>query len=152
MTDKNLTTTGKQDYFARLRADGLTVKEAAKQVGFHEKYGYAVERKLQEGNLTHPKTRKLASNALQNFLQGKAFGDIKDVPASVTMSAVKEVYDRVHPKTNINVSTVTKVNVDNRVTLDQFKDKARSARDITLDMPKAKESNLEAPEDDMGDK
>lgn len=111
-----LITKPKQDYLYKLIQDNTPLTECAKLTGYHIKHVRRLNKMFRESNLTHPKTRKSAFTALDNILKGKAFGDIENIPASVTMSAVKEVYDRVHPKTTINLSkvdqTITHVKID----------------------------------------
>lgn len=139
--------TQKQHHFATLRLQGTNIKDAAKLAGLHITQAYKIDKRLKEMNLTHPKTRKLASSALTNILKGKAFGDIENIPASVTMSAVKEVYDRVHAKQTIQVSeSETRVTVS--IDLSQYQDavERRSPSDVTLDMP-VKESCVKMEED-----
>ena len=88
-----------------LRAEGLKTSAIAKTLGIHEMSVYAIDARLRKLKITgNEKKYKMASKALSSLLQGKTFGELKEVKDSTVAACVKEVYARFDPVVNHNVN------------------------------------------------
>jgi hypothetical protein len=102
----------KQRALGLLVDDGLSVPEAAKTLGYNTNYAYQVAHNLKKYGLSTKKKVQSASQVIQNCMDGKAWGDVKDVKDSTALAAAKMVYDVVQPATkqavsvNVNISPI----------------------------------------------
>ncbi|HHT9135171.1 MAG TPA: hypothetical protein ACFYD2_09730, partial [Candidatus Avalokitesvara rifleensis] len=87
----------KQIGYLALRKQGMSIAEASRTVGYNENYGYELEKKLKSYDLTDDFWLSKASKVLKNVMDGKPFGEIKDIKASTAVEAAKMIFDRHQP-------------------------------------------------------
>lgn len=88
-----------------LRQEGLTTTAIAQTLGIHPQSVYKIDARLKKLKITgNEKKYKRASKALDLLLQGKTFGELKEVKDSTVAACVKEVYARFDPVVTHNVN------------------------------------------------
>lgn len=118
---KPIKLTPKQQGFALLRGEGLTVENAARSCGLDPKYGYTVEKKLTKYNLTSSKMLSLAHSAVKNIVQGLPVGDSDAPKPSTILDAAKMSMDRAFPLKTINESTSLHTFINVKVDMGKYK-------------------------------
>lgn len=85
----------KHQVYGAAREAGFSNTETSKALEISRQNGNVISRKLDKYKLTgNVKLAKHAAKAVENIIQGKAFGDIKGVKASDAMRAAEMWYDR----------------------------------------------------------
>lgn len=113
--------TPKQQGFALLRAEGLTVEKAARSCGLDPKYGYTVEKKLTKYNLTSSKMLSLAHSAVKNIVQGLPVGDSEAPKPSTILDAARMSMDRAYPLKTISESNNLHTFIEVKVDMERYK-------------------------------
>ena len=89
-----------------LRSQGIPQEKAAEMIGYTASYSWTIERKIKEqrgqsGELSPFLTEnriKRAGGVVDKLMQGKKWGDIKEVKDSTALRAAETVLDRQFPK------------------------------------------------------
>lgn len=107
-----------------LRKQGMDVKTASKALGYHERTGYILEKKLKKYDLTSEFWLSKAQKVLKNILEGKPWGSIEQIKDSTALEASKVVFDRAQPviRKNLNMNVETKIDL---VDLSKYKPKEK---------------------------
>lgn len=99
----------RQIAYSALRKQGLSIADASRALEYNERYGYELEKKLKNYDLTEDYWLKKASKALKCILDGRPFGEVREIKGSTVVEVAKMVYDRhqpvVHRNLNVNVDT-----------------------------------------------
>lgn len=106
---RDAATREKYNVFKMLRMEGYSVPKAAEAIGYSAGYGETIDRKIKEfetkkaengasvGFLTDKRIKR-AGAVVDRFMQGKTFGDIKEIKDSTVLRAAECVLDRSNPK------------------------------------------------------
>ena len=103
-TKKRGKVTERQLAYRILREQGLTIKDAAKSIGYHPKYAYRIDNHVVKSSLVNNKMVSIAHKAIKNCMKGKPWGEISEIKDSTALAAAKEVMDRSEPKINQNLN------------------------------------------------
>ena len=81
---------------------GIDKKEAALILGYKPKSAYEIEKRLEKKGkrieVTTDRMVRKAVKGLKNCIDGKPWGDIKEIKDSTALAAINTVLDRSHPK------------------------------------------------------
>jgi hypothetical protein len=99
--DHPIALTPKREGLLALQESGYTIPEAARILGIHSSYAYAVNKKL---SLTGTKMVRLAAKTVKNCLSGTPWGAVDKIKDSTALAAAQMVYDRVQPAIRQNVN------------------------------------------------
>jgi hypothetical protein len=94
--------TERQLAYALLTQNGMAPRDAEKALGYAHKSAYNFTKAIAKYDLTDSKMVSVAHKTIKKLMQGKTFGEIKEVKDSTALAAAKEVYDRESPKISVN--------------------------------------------------
>jgi len=119
----------RQQGYALLRQQGLSISEAAKAVGYRRGSAYQVEHKLKNLAFVTDARVKRAHSVMDKLMRGKAWGSISHVKDSTAMAAAAAVIDRAEPKVtrteNLNLNATI-----SPVDLSRYRASGREAREV----------------------
>ena len=127
--------------------NGIDKRQAALILGYKPKSAYEIEKRLEKKGkrieVTTDRMVRKAVKGLKNCIDGKPWGDIKEIKDSTALAAINTVLDSSHPKQPENSpSNFTYVSVDLSAHLE--KDSAPEAPPIYRIPPPA--SGISAPQ------
>ena len=82
--------------------NGIDKRQAALILGYKPKSAYEIEKRLEKKGkrieVTTDRMVRKAVKGLKNCIDGKPWGDIKEIKDSTALAAINTVLDRSHPK------------------------------------------------------
>ena len=99
----------KQLAYGILVREGVSNEEACKSLNYHPATGYNIRKNIRVHNIVDNKRINRAVRSHDKLLQGKAFGDVKDVKASDVNRCIDRVLERSHPVKQVSIKTILNV-------------------------------------------